>query len=530
MTPSIIQVMRDPAVFGRRFTGDTWAAWRTALAAIFALPPTDADLPRYHQHTGRAAWPTTPAWEAWWVMARRAGKSLIAALVAVYLACFRDYRRVLARGERGVVMLLAADRRQARVLMGYVVGLLDSVPMLAALVARRTADAVALTNGITIEIHTSSFRSVRGYTIVAAIADEIAFWRAEDSANPDTEVLTALRPAMATVPGALLLCISSPYAQRGALYEAHRQHFGRDGDPIFVWQSDAKTMNPTLNDAVIAAAYAADEASARAEFGGEFRSDLEDFVGPDVVARAIVQDRHEVPPERGRHRYHAFVDPAGGSGGDSMTLGIAHAESGKAVLDMIREARPPFSPEDTVTLFAADLERYGLRKVTGDKYAGAWPAEQFKKRGIAYEPSEKTKSDIYAAFLPLLNSASVELLDDRRLTAQLLGLERRTAWGGRDSIDHRPGGRDDVINAASGALVHAAGRARARSSMSPRASAGSASPCRAEARSAGAGNASRRRAAGSPVRPPSFAVGTTYEKGDRQDENRCYNAARGDHV
>ena len=33
---------------------------------------------------------------------------------------------------------------------------------------------------------------------------------------------------------------------------------------------------------------------------------------------------------------------------------------------------------------------------------------------------------------------------------QLIGLERRTARGGRDSIDHGPGGHDDVCNAVAG--------------------------------------------------------------------------------
>jgi len=39
------------------------------------------------------------------------------------------------------------------------------------------------------------------------------------------------------------------------------------------------------------------------------------------------------------------------------------------------------------------------------------------------------------------------------MIAQFLGLERRTARGGRDSIDHGPGGRDDVANTVAGALV-----------------------------------------------------------------------------
>jgi hypothetical protein len=56
-----------------------------------------------------------------------------------------------------------------------------------------------------------------------------------------------------------------------------------------------------------------------------------------------------------------------------------------------------------------------------------------------------------------LNSRRAELLDLPRLVAQLVGLERRTARGGRDSIDHAPGAHDDVANAAAGALVAAAG-------------------------------------------------------------------------
>jgi hypothetical protein len=63
------------------------------------------------------------------------------------------------------------------------------------------------------------------------------------------------------------------------------------------------------------------------------------------------------------------------------------------------------------------------------------------------------KSDIYKNLLPLINSGSVELLDNSRLISQLCSLERRKARGGRDSIDHGPGQHDDVANAVAGSLV-----------------------------------------------------------------------------
>lgn len=90
----------------------------------------------------------------------------------------------------------------------------------------------------------------------------------------------------------------------------------------------------------------------------------------------------------------------------------------------------------------------------GDRYAGEWPREQFRKRGIGYKVSERTRSELYCDLLPLLNSQTVELLDNERLVSQLNQLERRTSRAGRDSIDHGPGGHDDLINAAAGAVVH----------------------------------------------------------------------------
>jgi len=108
--------------------------------------------------------------------------------------------------------------------------------------------------------------------------------------------------------------------------------------------------------------------------------------------------------------------------------------------------------------FAATLKTFRLSAVTGDRYAGLWPRERFAVHGITYELSEQPKSDIYRDSLPLMNSRAVELLDIPRLANQLCDLERRTARGGRDSIDHPPGGHDDLANAALGALLLASGK------------------------------------------------------------------------
>jgi hypothetical protein len=102
--------------------------------------------------------------------------------------------------------------------------------------------------------------------------------------------------------------------------------------------------------------------------------------------------------------------------------------------------------------FAKIVRSYRCTKVYGDRYGGEWPREKFRKHGVNYE----AKSDLYRDLLPLINSGAVDLPEHDRLVMQLTSLERRTARGGRDSIDHHaPGAHDDIANAVAGVLVTA---------------------------------------------------------------------------
>jgi hypothetical protein len=312
-----------------------------------------------------------------------------------------------------------------------------------------------LANGVAIEVHASNYQGVRGHTVICAIADEIAFWPTDEfSRNPDTEIINALRPAMAMVPGSLLVAISSPYARVGELWNAYKRSYGKDLDlHTLVWRAPTIVMNPAFPQGILEREYEKDPAVAAAEYGAEFRSDLEAFV-PQETVDAAVTPGISVRAPLSSVSYVAFCDPAGGSGSDSFTLGIAHVENGTAILDCCLERKPRFSPEAVVTEFAATLKQYRVTRVIGDRYAGEWPREQFRNHGISYEPSERTRSEIYVDLLPLLNSGKVQLLDNPRLVSQLVGLERRTSRAGKDSIDHPPGNHDDVANACAGAIVN----------------------------------------------------------------------------
>ena len=451
---NILQAIADPKVFAAYFRDSSWDAWRAFLAALFGLPMTTEQLAIYQRHTGRTAPPTAPSHEAWLCIGRRGGKSFVLACIATFLACFKDWRPFLGPGEVATVMVIAADRRQARVIMRYVLGLLKAVPMLRRQVENVTRESIELKHNVIIEIHTASLRSTRGYSIVAALCDEIAYWPTdEQSAEPDAEVINAIKPAMATVPGAMLLCASSPHARKGALWDAYRKHFGKD-DPVLVWQAATRDMNPNVPQLYIDRHMADDPARASAEYLAQFRSDIEGFVSLEAVEAAVVAGRYELP-RAANIRYSSFTDPSGGSS-DSMSLCVSHTQGDRVIVDCLRERRPPFSPDSVVAEFAATLKSYGISRVYGDRFAGEWPRERFRVHGVEYIVAVKSKSDLYCALLPLLNSGRVELLDNKRLVAQLCSLERRVARGGRDRIDHPQGMHDDVCNSMAGAVVLAA--------------------------------------------------------------------------
>jgi hypothetical protein len=409
------------------FRASSWDTWRTILGRL------GPQVREFYAIAGRGS-----------------GKSRMVAVLACYFAA-RDYRR--APGEAIYIGVFAPDRKQARVTFRYVVGLLRSVSALAALIVKETKESVELTNGVIIEVITASKAAPRARSYACAIIEEGAFLSPDEhSANPDVELLRALRPACARVPHALLCVVSTPYARRGVLWTAWQKYHGQPDGEVVLIHAPTLTLNPTFDRRAIDSAYLDDPVAAASEYDGVFRADLETFVAVDVLDACVVRGRSELPRVAGL-AYHGFLDFAGGSGRDAATLAIGHRTRESIVIDCLRERRPPFSPEAVCHEFAALMTGYGVTTATSDRWGGEFPIEQLAKVGIRVTPSAQPKSELYLALLPLLNSRRVELLDHPRLLAQLGGLERRTTRGGRDTVDHGPGGHDDLANAAAGVVV-----------------------------------------------------------------------------
>jgi hypothetical protein len=435
-------------------------AQRVLLASFYGLPLTEEEQAIFRECAEREYEPREYA-EMSAICGARSGKdSRIAVSVALFEAFNRDHAAYLHPGERGVVLIIAQDQRGGQTAFNYLRAAIEGSDLLASHIAEIRKSEIELDNAITISVFPCTYRASRGLTVVCGIADEVAFWRDENSANPDREILRSIARGMANVPNGKLLKLSTPYAKSGVLYDDYSRRVELQ-ESTLVWRAPTWLMNPSISQRFLDRERAKDPVAFAREYGAEFSDDIGGFIGRSTVEAAVVAGRLELPYSA-RFRYTAFVDTAGGSGSDSMALGIGHThvreggEDNRFVLDCLRELAPPFSPANAVAEFAQLLKSYGLSEVRGDRYGSGWVRERFEACGIAYGDSDWTRSELYLEFLTLLNSGKLELLDHPKLTSQICGLERRSGQAGQDRIDHAPGAHDDVANVAAGCLVSAA--------------------------------------------------------------------------
>jgi hypothetical protein len=445
MKIDIITALGDKDLMGDFMKGKSWDNWKVFLRALQGLPMTAEQFEIFQQATKRTIQPDKPFTEAYVVASRRAGKSLVSSVIAVYLAIFGGFEKYSATGQPVYIFLIASDRTQAKICLHYIRGILEEFPAAVDTVLR---EEIRLNSNIIINVKTASFRTGRGFQTAAVLMDELAFWRSETSANPADEIVTALLPGM--LPGGLLLGISSPYSRRGYFWDVYREYFGQDNEDVLVWQGTTTFMNPTFSQRTIDKAMKRDPVAAKSEYYAEFRLDLEGFLSREHV-EAATGDYEILPPQSGVI-YKAFTDPSGGKN-DFMTMAVGHSENGIVVIDRIETRKPPFSPETTVEEFAVILRDYRCHEVIGDRFGGEWVESQFRKQGIVYRQSALSKSDLYVNALPLFTMSKILLPKDKELEDEIIGLERKTLMNGKQEISHAIGYHDDKVNSALGCAV-----------------------------------------------------------------------------
>lgn len=446
---SIIDALNDPNLLGAALGSESsWATWKGILRSAFGQSLTSDELSVFHSVAGERAPPTKRVSEFWAVAGRRSGKTRVASALSVFIATCERHR--LAPGETGYVLLLAASKAQAGAAFNYVLGFLQSSPVLWQQVETTTADEIRLKGNIVIGVHSNSYRTIRSRTLLCVIGDETSFWKDDTSAAPDVETYRACIPSLAAT-GGMFVGISTGYRKTGLLYQKWRDHYGRDSDDVLVVQGSTELFNPSLSTAIIRKAKAADPEAAESEWDGGFRSDFSAFLDEATIEASIDHDRPLELPPNSKHHTVAFCDASGGRH-DAFTLCLGHREGETYVCDVIRGVRPPFNPADVVKQYARLLREYGIRSIRGDNYSAEWVQSAWRAEGISYERSPLPASALYLESLPLFVRGLVRIPNHAQLVRELRLLERQTSRGGKDRVSHGRTGMDDHANSVSGML------------------------------------------------------------------------------
>ena len=183
---SMRAALADPDLFAMVLAGESWAAWRVLLTAIAGEALTPEERVVFERLTGRPQEPQAPVEEAWLIKGRRAGGTRAVAVLSAYYAALCDHSAALAPGERATLPIMSASVQQASKALQYLDGIFSTVPALKALVIGQTNESISLSTRVDIECSAASFRTIRGGTAVAIIADEASFWRNEATTNPDS--------------------------------------------------------------------------------------------------------------------------------------------------------------------------------------------------------------------------------------------------------------------------------------------------------------------------------------------------------
>lgn len=475
--PTIVQFVE-----GREYCGlQLSTAQRVLLKALYGLPlEGDDEHEVFTTCTGRVTYESGhPVSEATIIAGARSGKdSRIAAPIALYEAIFGDYP--IARGEPVVVPLVAQDGEGSGIAFGYIASYahrprisrqvdndltrelwVRNVHAEARLSAKeREEDPEAAR--VKIKCFACSAKSIRGWSIPAGIMDEVAFFRVEGGAMADEKVQTAIRRGGVNLPMQRLVKISTPYMKGGVLWDDVEEFYGEENlahaleAGVLVWRAPTTLMNPTITEARLKRERvgARRKKAARVEFDAEFAEDVTTFLPQELLEAAVVDGRHELPPVAGA-RYVAAVDPSGG-GADAFTLAIVHPEArgGRTVIvqDVMKGWRSPRGQTIDLDLVVGEiadlLARYGLYRCEGDRYAGQWPVQAFRRKSVLYEQSERDKPAAYIELEPWVTTGSIEMLDHPELVHEAGLLEKRLKPGGKKpTIDHPKGAHDDHPNA-----------------------------------------------------------------------------------
>lgn len=420
------------------------------------------------------------------LIGRRSGKSHISCFAALYEIVFGGHmqhvKTVKRRQKDGtvkesrqevIVPYIAQDLPTAKANMIYIKLFAEMSPVLADQIVNENSNVIEFANGIKVQPEPPVLKTGRGVAIPVVILDEVGFWyKTAESANPDFEVLRAVRASMAQFPNRKRFIISSPYTEEGILWDyaqagtmgqncKNEQDKKKYRTTLVMQASTAAMENPQLIKAGIIETLeeeqAADPDGFVREYGARFVSSIGGYLHSDVVKRAIISGRTEmrrqdIEREQMVPFYVATMDPAFRV--DSWAFSIFHRNMhGKVVQDVLRVWTPSkklkivLDPAAIMQEIAGLCEQWGITTIHSDQYqleTLQQIALNHRLAIVGVDFTGKSKAKVFGSLAMLLQQDNLELLDQPIIYQQLVTIQKKLGAMGNVQISAPPGKHDDV--------------------------------------------------------------------------------------
>lgn len=406
------------------------------------------------------------------LLGRRAGKSYIMCFILLYEILFGGHFQDAEKGVPIVVVYVAQDLYTAKQNMRYIRVLAQKNPRLAKEIVGDHADKVEFKNGIVIIPEPPTIKTGRGVAIPVLVMDEIAFWyNTTDSANPDYEVLNALKFAQLQFSHPKLLMISTPYTEEGLLWQYWRagtngENLPKD-DPkkgqyknaLVVNSSTAGMQNPVIKTReTLEQLQASDPQVFIRESMARFVASESNFIQGSLIDECTdrgVKRRFKVDIEKNARfepSYVAVMDPAFRN--DDFAFSIGHMDGrGYVIQDFLHVWTPEkkgagnLQPDVVMAQVGQFLKEWQIPVVYSDQYQLDSLQQLARQHGFSIVETQfnaRSKAKIYGSLEKMLHSKRIRFLDVPEIRQQLSQLNKKNTALGSVQIAAPPGKKDDI--------------------------------------------------------------------------------------
>jgi hypothetical protein len=407
-----------------------------------------------------------------WALGRRCGKTLMAAIAALY-ACFvleDQYRRRVRKTEKWYILTIANDQSQAKLALNNIRQLLMDSPLVDE-ITRETATEIETSNNCVFQAIPASARASRGKAVVMLIMDELSFAIEGDANRGAKAIYDALSPSIAQFgQHGRILELSSPWLTDGLFYQHYCE--AKSGEFPFMQAVNLPTWEVNVNlpwgCAFLDAELKRDPDKFWVEYGAQFAKNNSALLATEIVEAAINKERGVLFPEKEfTGTYVLSLDPArGGVGRDDYTACIVHYEGERLVVDKFHAFEPDFEIGGKKEVNMAKVEEwikehhriYEFQSIVLDQFNSSFIIQNLSKDFPIAELawSVSTKMRAFSKMKELFNAGLIELYPHQKAIAQLKNLSVIYRASGQWAVTGgKEVGVDDYAFALAAAILEA---------------------------------------------------------------------------